>query len=218
MNIETEIFNRYSASQKQLLNYGFIPLDNNYYFEKNILDNSFKIVVEYKDNTINAKVIDLAFNDEYINFRNDTIGEFNHQVKTILIDLLLDIRDKCFKAELFIYPQTNFINNYLISTFSNPIFPFTKHPNFAVYKKGNKWFVTINDIPLNKLTNNTDNKIIEAMNIKINPNNRHELLKIDGIYPAYHINKNHWLTVTLDNRISNSELIKLINQSYELVK
>ena len=41
------------------------------------------------------------------------------------------------------------------------------------------------------------------------------LLKKPGYYPAYHMNKTHWLTVQPD-RLSDGELYELINLSYGL--
>nr|WP_250210024.1 MmcQ/YjbR family DNA-binding protein [Morganella morganii] len=38
----------------------------------------------------------------------------------------------------------------------------------------------------------------------------------DGIYPAYHMNKEHWVTIMLDTEFSSEELKSLIDDSYRL--
>ena len=37
------------------------------------------------------------------------------------------------------------------------------------------------------------------------------------ILPAWHMNKKHWITVPLDDRISDDELFELVENSYNLI-
>ena len=39
----------------------------------------------------------------------------------------------------------------------------------------------------------------------------------DAIRPGYHLNKKHWITVTLDGSVPDAELMKMIDESYALV-
>lgn len=43
------------------------------------------------------------------------------------------------------------------------------------------------------------------------------LLRQQSFYPAYHMNKNNWITMVLDNTISSEIIFNLIKHSYELV-
>lgn len=38
-----------------------------------------------------------------------------------------------------------------------------------------------------------------------------------SITPGYHLNKNHWNTILIDGTLSEQELCKMIDHSYELV-
>lgn len=38
-----------------------------------------------------------------------------------------------------------------------------------------------------------------------------------GVQPGYHMNKKHWNTVTLDERIPDAEVQRMIDESYRLV-
>ena len=57
------------------------------------------------------------------------------------------------------------------------------------------------------------------LNVKTNPEYS-ELLRntYDYIIPAYHMNKEHWNTIILDERSDSSLVEELIKQSYELTK
>lgn len=41
--------------------------------------------------------------------------------------------------------------------------------------------------------------------------------QFDSIVPGYHMNKNHWITVSLTGEVPEAMLIDLANRSYELV-
>ncbi|HVO41313.1 MAG TPA: MmcQ/YjbR family DNA-binding protein [Aggregatilineales bacterium] len=42
-------------------------------------------------------------------------------------------------------------------------------------------------------------------------------LTYTGVQPGYHLNKDHWNTVTCDGSIPDAELLGMIDHSYELV-
>ncbi len=39
----------------------------------------------------------------------------------------------------------------------------------------------------------------------------------DAIKPGYHLNKKHWITITLDGSVPDDELRSMMDESYELV-
>ena len=57
------------------------------------------------------------------------------------------------------------------------------------------------------------------LNVKTDPNYS-ELLRnsYDYIIPAYHMNKEHWNTIIISDKVDNSLVEELIEQSYELTK
>lgn len=44
-----------------------------------------------------------------------------------------------------------------------------------------------------------------------------ELIKMDGFYRAYHMNKKSWISIILDNTLDNEIIYSLIDQSYNNV-
>ena len=58
---------------------------------------------------------------------------------------------------------------------------------------------------------------VEIINLKLNQDEIPNLIKKDGIYPAYHMNKTAWLTV-LPDMLSDGELFELISLSHELTR
>jgi len=55
-------------------------------------------------------------------------------------------------------------------------------------------------------------------NLKCDPDLALELRdRYEQVRPGYHMNKKHWNTVEIDSGISDSELRKMIDHSYQLV-
>ncbi len=61
----------------------------------------------------------------------------------------------------------------------------------------------------------TSPEYVDAMNLKIDdPFFRDTLIREEGIMPAYHMNKLHWITVLLDGTVPEERICDLIDISY----
>ena len=56
---------------------------------------------------------------------------------------------------------------------------------------------------------------VEIINLKVPPEEVKGLVKREDIYPAYHMNKKHWISVCLNRTVLDSEVFNLIAKSYE---
>lgn len=215
MTIEETIFNRYLIDENKLLEYGF---NSDYVYTVDILDNTFKVIITYVDKKITGKIIDLSFDEEYTNFRIERSGEFNLKIRSEYERILLDIRDKTCTKRTYIFDQANRINEYIYMKYKiEPDFPFTSSKYHGVYRNfDGKWFGILMDIPFEKIDKEKDD-LIEVINVKINPNDKDNLLKIEGIYEAYHMNKKSWISIILDDTLSDDLISELIDNSYKLV-
>lgn len=95
-------------------------------------------------------------------------------------------------------------------------YPWLKYPNYEVFRHSNnrKWFALIMDIPKNKLgLPGTD--IIDVVNFKCDPLLISSLLKETGFFPAYHMNKESWITVALDKSVNDDTIKMLLDMSYD---
>jgi len=81
-----------------------------------------------------------------------------------------------------------------------------------------KWFGIIMSVSGKKI-GREDPTPIDVMNLKSNPEDSIVLFDLyPKIIPAYHMNKTHWISVPLDNSLSESLVISLIDKSYYLTK
>ena len=93
-------------------------------------------------------------------------------------------------------------------------------PNVCVFRhqQNRKWFaVLMNDIPAAKL-GLKENNPLNLINLKCDPELA-KMILIDhkNIFPAYHMNKKHWISVVLD-RVETDELENLLAQSFRLTQ
>ena len=86
------------------------------------------------------------------------------------------------------------------------------------HNKNGKWFGIIMNVSGKKI-GRADPAPIDVMNLKSNPEDSLVLFELyPQIIPAYHMNKTHWISVPLDNSLSDTLLISLINKSYDLTR
>ena len=97
-------------------------------------------------------------------------------------------------------------------------YPWDKFPNYAVFRHENnsKWFALIMDVPAKKLYEGGNDDIIDIVDLKVPSELVGSLRLKEDIYPAYHMNKEHWITVKLDSDYPEDELKALIDESYKL--
>ena len=218
MTIEEELFRKAKIDFDKISKYGFKKDKSLYKYSKNIMNNTFRVDVEINnDGIVKGKVYDLAFGDEYTNFRiEDTAGAFVGQVKDEFKNVLKDIRNNCFTREAFIYEQSNRITKAIKEKYGDePEFEWEKFPGYATFrnKDSKKWYGIIMNLDKSKLGESSTGEI-EIIDIKLEPNEIEYLLKQDGFYPAYHMNKKSWITVILNNTVSDEKIMSLIEKSY----
>lgn len=96
---------------------------------------------------------------------------------------------------------------------------FARYPDFLVFRHiGNrKWFAVIMQIPREKLGLSGDGQI-RVINLKCDPVMIGSFREENGIFPAYHMSKAHWLTVALDGSVEEDKIKFLLDMSHRLTK
>ena len=57
---------------------------------------------------------------------------------------------------------------------------------------------------------------MDVINLKTLPEQREEPYKEKGIYPAYHMNHSHWISVALDGSLADDRVMQLVGTSFRL--
>lgn len=218
MTVEDEVFERYSANFKKLVGYGFKENKGKFIFEKLFKDNEFKLkIIILQNGVIQSKVYEVENNEEFLPLKvKGQQGAFVGEVREEYKKILTDIRNNCFSKTYFIYPQSNRIAAEIISKYDdNPDFMWKKFPYYGVFKnkQNNKWYGIIMNIDYSKL-GKENNKPVEIINLKLDKDKIKKLLEQTGFYPAWHMNKKYWITVTLDETVPDKTILELVEESY----
>ncbi len=215
MKLINDLFKKYKLEEEKLIEYGFVFNDGIYSYNKLINNNEFELIITIKNKMIDGKLIDKDFNEEYEMINSLSSSSFIEKLKKECEAILLDIRSNCYFKEDFIFNQSNEISNYIKEKYNaNPEYLWNSEPGFGVFRNpnSNKWFGIIMNIKRNKITGN-DNKEIEVLNLMLKDKTEY-YLNNKNIYPAYHMSKKNWVSIILDESLSNDEIIKLIDLSY----
>ena len=220
MTIEQEIFASYLVNKESLIPYGFTNFNNVYTYSIEFMDAAFKalIVINEKDELI-GKVIEKDFNEEYLPLRNESYqGGFVGEVRESYKAILLDIREHCFKKQIFVSKQANRLTKLIDKQYhESPDFPFdnAKYKPYGVfrYHGNNKWYGLIMHISKAVFEENSKEEYIDVINVRIDETRREEILKVKGIYPSYHMNKQKWVSILLDDSLKDEEVMEYIDWS-----
>lgn len=215
MNIEKDVFKKGKMNFSKLVSYGFLKKDSIYYYSKIFMKNFKVCVIVDLNGNVFGKIYDLKTSEEYTNFRIEDLMGFAHQVREEYISILEDIAQNVLDTRDFLFFQSNRVAQLIKDKYEVvPEFLWDKNPNFGVFRnnKSKKWFGIIMNVDKSKVMHNLSGEI-EILNVKLD-DQLVEYIKKKGIYPAYHMNKKSWVSVILDDTLSDEEIMKLVNISY----
>ena len=209
---------KYNFSKEQLNRFGFKEEAEKLVYRKEILDSSFLIEIVFVNSQLLIEVYDLEFDEIYSLFSVDSaVGETVQNIREHVEDILssiLGLADESGKISSEVIDYCN--NKYG----ENHVNPFKKHPDIlAMVNEKNKWYALFLDVEYNKLNKNIDiTTKVKILNLKYPTDNISDIIDNQNIFPAYHMNKKHWISIVLDKNIKMETIKKLIDISYSLVK
>ena len=97
-------------------------------------------------------------------------------------------------------------------------YPWAKFPDFAVFRHTGKrkWFCLYMPVPSEKLDRGEDG-LTGIVNVKCRPEHIGAWRATAGILPAYHMNKEHWLSIVLAQTPAEN-VWRLIDDSFVLTR
>lgn len=102
---------------------------------------------------------------------------------------------------------------------TKPEYPWDNLPTYAILRHddNDKWYGLIMTVSKERLglEGEGDNEVID---LKAAPDVIDNLKGTKGYLPAYHMNKEHWISILLDGSVSMKDIQQHIDSSYELTK
>ena len=209
---------KYNFSKEQLKGFGFTEEAEKLIYREEILDSSFLIEIVFVNNQLTIEVYDLEFDEIYSLFSVDSaIGETVQNIRESVEEILSSILGLADESGKITSGVIDYCNNKYDE---NNVNPFKKHPDILAFvNEKNKWYALLSDVEYNKLNKNTDiTTKVKILNVKYPTDRILEIIDNKNIFPAYHMNKKHWISIVLDKNIEFKTIKELIDISYSLVK
>ena len=197
---------------------GFSPSDDSGYFMQQPVSNgNFNaiFILSTVDQTLTVQLFDSATGEKYalfdmINARGAFVTSLRQEVQNI-VDCIKSI---CFETQDL---KDDYIA-WLASHFSaKPDFPWPDTPDYCVFRCPNqKWFALVMKVKYRQL-GLTGEEEVWVVNMKASTEDIPNLIEQKSIFPAWHMNKKHWITVLLTAATSFEKLSQLTEKSYGLV-
>ena len=198
---------------------GFTTTDGNTYkMHASVSNGTFnaEIFLSLSEQTLTAHLFDSATAEKYALFdMSSSHGAFVASLREEVQKIIDGIKSQCFETNDL---KDDFIA-YLKSHFSaEPDYPWPDDaPHSFVFRCPNtKWFALVMKITYRQLGLTGDEKVW-AVNMKASPDAIPNLVDRKSIFPAWHMNKKHWITVLLTAATDFKTLCDLTEKSYTLV-
>lgn len=212
-----EIFKAYQFNSKKSKEYGFIENQGVWTYSSTILQGDFLMMVTVENGDLSFQVYDQETGDLYPQVHMESMkGTFVGSVREACLEELFDIRKACFEVEEFLCPQTKRIMALVQEKYSNQLeYLWEKSPDTAVlrHEENQKWYAILMRIPWDRLDKGREG-LVEAVNLK--HDQVADLLSQDGIYPAFHMNKRYWISLPLDDTLTDEKVLELFERSWFL--
>ena len=212
-----EIFKAYQFNSKKAKEYGFVENRGIWTYSSTILQGDFLMRITVEDGDLTFQVFDQETGDLYPQVQMESMrGTFVGSVREACLEGLNELRKACFEVQEFIYPQTKRIMTLVQEKYGNQLeYLWEKSPDTAVlrHEDNQKWYAILMRIPWDRLDKGRE-LLVEAVNLK--HDQVADLLSQDGIYPGFHMNKRYWISLPLDDSLTDDKVLELFDRSYFL--
>lgn len=209
-----EIFDKYLFRSEKALEYGFEHTKEGYLLQRELSDPNFTISIRIDRDWMELRVYEAG--EEYLPFfAKSAEGSFVTQIREEVDRLIDDMVGHCFEPT---YLREKLINHVLEKHQSTPDYPWDDQSYCTIRTpKAKKWYGIFMHIKYRALGIDRDGKI-DVLNVKAPPKQIPELIDRRHYFPAYHMNKKHWLSILLDSSTDIQKVQELLDQSYLLVE
>ena len=115
--------------------------------------------------------------------------------------------------------QRERITQYIQNTYGTEAeYLWADSPDSAVFRHpaSKKWYAIMMGVLPERLGLSGE-QALDVMNVKCSTIMIGSLLSTKGFLPAYHMNKNHWISIVLDDSVPDDQIIPLLELSYDSV-
>ena len=219
MDIIKSVFKYKRAVEGRLTDYGFEKSGESFVYHTLICDSMRLTVAVDKNGAVKTEVWDMETEEPYTLFLVDgAAGEFVGKLREEYTRVLEDIAGKCFEKCVFKCDHTAAVIDYAREKFGDEAeYLWEKFPDNAVLRRRdtNKWYAVILTVPYCKFGIEREGTI-EVIDMRMEPCELERTVDGKTFFRGWHMNKKHWVTMLLDGSAPFDEIIRRLDNSYDL--
>ena len=198
---------------------GFVTTDGTIYTMNTTVSNATfnaNFTLSLSEQTLTVHLFDSATGEKYALFDiPNAHGAFVASLREEVQLLIDDIKSKCFETNDL---KDDYITWIKTQFGAEPDYPWPDDAPYSfVFRCPNeKWFALVMKIKYRQLGLTGDEEVW-VVNMKASQDEIPNLIDKKSIFPAWHMNKKHWITVLLTAATDFEKLCELTQKSYELV-
>lgn len=204
---------------EKILSNGFQRDGDNFIRREEILDMTLTIIID-NQGSVTTKILDADGEPYTLHLVEGASGSFVGSVKSAYEKILADVAAQCFDAENFKSAQALKLVEYIREKFSDtPEFLWEKFPSYAVFRRkdNRKWYAAIMRVP-KKYLHLDGAEELEILNLRVEPEELDKIFDGEKYFRGRHMNKRSWMTLRLDDTLTDEEISARLEESYRLAK
>lgn len=174
-----------------------------------------EFTLSLSEQTLTVHLFDSATGEKYALFdMPNSHGAFVASLREEVQQLVDEIKSKCFETSDL---KDDYIAWIKTQFGAEPDYPWPDTPDYCVFRCPNeKWFALVMRIKYRQLGLSSDEEVW-VVNMKAEQEAIPNLVDRKSIFPAWHMNKKHWITVLLTAVTDFEKLCELTQKSWELI-
>ena len=213
------IFRSAKIKKESLETAGFTTTDGNTFSMNQTVSNgtfNANITLSLSEQTLTVHLFDSATSEKYALFdMPNSHGAFVASLREEVQQLIDEIKSKCFETSDL---KDDYIAWIKTQFGAEPDYPWPDDApwSFVFRCPNEKWFALVMRIKYRQLGLTSDDEVW-VVNMKACQDKIPNLIDKKSIFPAWHMNKKHWITVLLTAATDFNKLCELTQKSWELV-
>lgn len=216
---------------ERFADFGFEKQKNSYVLKRELSCTGFYVLLTVAESsktgssdvfaadTLNAEVYENETDERYVLFDvKQSNGTFVAELREEVRSLVEEFRASCFESCNLREKYEAYIAESFESAVDYPWPDYEGDVSTAVWRcPNNRMFALVMDITYRKFGFESDDPV-SVVNLKVDPDKKDLLIDGKSVFPGYHMNKKHWVSVLLTAVTSWERLSEMTRRSYELVK
>jgi predicted DNA-binding protein (MmcQ/YjbR family) len=217
-SIQAQVFANQQPDWSQLAAYGFQDSGTNWTYTMPLVG-TLQLTVTLHGDAVTTTVIDGDSGAPYVlHLDPANSGLFVGQVRGAYLTVLEDIAAKCFTSTTFASGQSAAIVAALAAKYNETLeFLWQRFPTNAIIRRADnrKWYALLVKVAADK-AGLAGSELVDLLIVRAEPSTIAAKLQAGTALPAYHMNKQHWLSYRLDQQMPLADLMAAIEASRKL--